>query len=80
MVHSLPSLLCLDDEVITNKERGVAKGVIKLSSSNSGEHSSSYYIHIYSSLTHSRKLVLLAILWICRFNEFSLVGNEACFY
>ena len=33
VVHSLPHLLCLDDEVITNKERGVAKDVIKLFSS-----------------------------------------------
>ena len=42
MVDLLPNLLCLDDEVITNKERGVAKDVIKLSSSNSGEHLQSY--------------------------------------
>ena len=42
MVHSLPNLLCLDDEVITNKERGVAKDVLKLSSSNTGEHLQSH--------------------------------------
>lgn len=38
MVDSLPNLLCLDDEDITNKERGVARDVIELCSSNTGEH------------------------------------------
>jgi hypothetical protein len=38
VVNSLPKLLCLDDEVITNKERGVAKDVITLSNSNTGEY------------------------------------------
>ena len=37
MVNSLPNLLCLDDEDITNKDRGLAKDVIKLCSSDTSE-------------------------------------------
>ena len=70
VVNSLPNLLCLDDEDITNKERGVAKDVVKLSSSNTGEH--------FSHITAKKKSYLVT--WASRFDEFSYVGNEACYH
>ena len=30
VINSIPNLLCFDDEIIASKERGVAKGVVKL--------------------------------------------------
>lgn len=72
MVDSLPNLLCLDDEDITNKERGVARDVIELCSSNTGEHL------LLSCLKITSKKIVCS-LWTCRFDEFSYVGDEACF-
>ena len=77
MVNSLPNLLCLDDEHIANKERGVAKDVVQLcNDSNTGEHLYKTILSDFSQKHHA----LLIIIMACRFDEFSYVGNEACFH